>query len=96
VQRCCREAGITRHSVEQSLGVKGRLEKLPRPEVVELNSLCGHGLVGYNLIEAVIGQVRTARMTIEEAARLLARPCQCGCFNPTRAGEVLERVRTGG
>jgi hypothetical protein len=96
VQRCCREAGITRHSVEQSLGVKGRLEKLPRSEVVELNSLCGHGLVGYSLIESVIGQVRTARMTIEQAARLLARPCQCGCFNPTRAGEVLERVRTGG
>jgi hypothetical protein len=96
VQTCCREAGITRHSVEQSLGTRGRVDRLPRPEVVELNSLCGHGLVGFNLIESVIGQVRTARMTIEEAARLLARPCQCGCFNPTRAGQVLERVRTGG
>jgi hypothetical protein len=96
VQRCCKQAGITRHSVEQSLGTRGRLDKLPRPEVVELNSLCGHGLVGYNLIEAMISQVRTARVSVEEAARLLARPCQCGCFNPTRAGQVLERVRTGG
>lgn len=96
VQRCCRNAGITRHSVEQSLGVRGRLEKLPRPEVLELNSLCGHGLVGFNLIESVISQVRTARMSLEEAALLLARPCQCGCFNPTRARQVLEDVRTGG
>jgi hypothetical protein len=96
VQACCREAGITRHSVEQSLGTRGRVDRLPRPEVVELNSLCGHGLVGFQLIEAVIGQVRIARMSVEEAARLLARPCQCGCFNPTRAGQVLERVRTGG
>jgi hypothetical protein len=96
VQDCCRRAGITRHSVEQSLGTKGRVERLPRPEVVELNSLCGHGLVGYGLIDAVISQVRTARIGVEEAARLLARPCQCGCFNPTRAGEILERVRTGG
>jgi hypothetical protein len=96
VQGCCRRAGISRHSVEQSLGTRGRLDKLPRPEVVELNSLCGHGLVGYNLIEAMISQVRTARVSVEEAARLLARPCQCGCFNPTRAGQVLERVRTGG
>jgi len=96
VQTCCRQAGITRHSVEQSLGTKGRVERLPRPEIVELNSLCGHGLVGYSLIEAVIARVRTARMGVEEAARLLARPCQCGCFNPTRAGQVLERVRTGG
>lgn len=96
VQDCCRRAGIRRHSVEQSLGTKGRVDRLPRPEVVELNSLCGHGLVGYSLIEAVIGQVRTDRIGVEEAARLLARPCQCGCFNPTRAGEVLERVRTGG
>jgi hypothetical protein len=96
VQDCCRRAGITRHSVEQSLGTKGRVERLPRPEVVELNSLCGHGLVGYGLIDAVISQVRTARIGVEEAARLLARPCQCGCFNPTRAGEILERARTGG
>jgi hypothetical protein len=72
------------------------VDRLPRPEVVELNSLCGHGLVGYNLIEAVVAQVRTARIGVEQGARLLARPCQCGCFNPTRAGQVLERVRTGG
>ena len=96
VQTCCRQAGITRHSVEQSLGTKGRVDRLPRPEIVELNSLCGHGLVGYGLIEAVIAHVRTARISVEEASRLLARPCQCGCFNPTRASQVLERVRTGG
>jgi hypothetical protein len=95
VQGCCRRLGITRHSVEQSLGTRGRLDRLPRPETVELNSLCGHGLVGFNLIEAVMGHVRTARMSVEEAALLLARPCQCGCFNPTRAAQVLERVRTG-
>ncbi len=52
VESCCRRAGITRHSVEQSLGTRGRVDRLPRPEVVELNSLCGHGLVGHNLIEA--------------------------------------------
>jgi hypothetical protein len=51
--------------------------------------------VGYDLIEAVVGHVKTARISVDEAARLLARPCQCGCFNPTRAGHVLERVRTG-
>jgi hypothetical protein len=95
VQGCCRSAGITRHSVEQSLGIRGRAELLPRPATVELNSLCGHGLVGFNLIEAVVGHVRTARLGVEQAALLLARPCQCGCFNPTRATQILERVRTG-
>jgi hypothetical protein len=95
VQSCCRQLGITRHSVEQSLGTTGRVDRLPRPETVELNSLCGHGLVGFNLIEAVMGHVRTAHLSVEEAALLLARPCQCGCFNPTRAAQVLERVRTG-
>jgi hypothetical protein len=96
VQSCCRRAGITRHSVEQSLGTRGRVERLPRPETIELNSLCGHGLVGFNLIEAAVGHVRSARMSVGEAALLLARPCQCGCFNPTRAAQILERVRTGG
>ena len=71
VQSCCGRAGITRHSVEQSLGTRGRLDRLPRPEVVELNSLCGHGLVGYNLIESVLAHVRGANLRGAEAARLI-------------------------
>lgn len=96
VQQCCREAGIRRHSVESSLGTRGATDRLPPSNVVELNALCGHGLVGYGLIEQTMQYVRTDRMTVDEAARFLARPCQCGVFNLTRAREILRRARPGG
>ena len=96
VQECCQRAGITRHSVEQSLGTKGAVERLPPPHVVELNALCGHGLVGYNLIKMVIDAIRTERVSMDEGVRLLSRPCQCGVYNLTRARQILTRVRTGG
>ena len=96
VQRCCRKAGITRHSVEQSLGTFGRTEKLPPKELVEINSLCGHGMVSFNLIKKVSDEVKLGRLTPEEGAYLLAKPCECGAFNPTRARHVLEALRLKG
>ncbi len=38
-----REAGIIRHTIEHSLGFHGRVERLPSAEVMELNTMCGHG-----------------------------------------------------
>jgi hypothetical protein len=44
-QRCCRECGISRHSVEYSVGFCGRLEKLPDATTLELSTMCGHGMI---------------------------------------------------
>lgn len=96
VQACCRAAGISRHSVEQSLGVRGAVDRLPARDVLELNAQCGHGLVAYNLIDTTIKYVKSGRMTPAEGARHLARPCQCGVFNLSRAQQILERHRSDG
>ncbi|RJP15665.1 MAG: hypothetical protein C4520_19780 [Candidatus Abyssobacteria bacterium SURF_5] len=96
VKECCGKAGITRHSVEQSLGIFGKKEKLPPPEIVEINTLCGHGMVSFNLIKKVADEVKLGRMTPEQGAYLLAKPCECGAFNPVRARQVLEALRMKG
>ena len=96
VSECCRKAGMTRHSAEQSLGVFGKKDRLPPLEAVEINSMCGHGMVSFNLIKKIIEEVKLERMTPEQGAYHLAKPCECGAFNPTRARRMLEALRMKG
>ena len=96
VKECCRKAGITRHSAEHSLGIWGAKDRLPEREVMEFNTMCGHGMVSFNLIRKMIEQVRLRRMTPKQAARMMAKCCECGAFNPSRAEALLMRMRDSG
>jgi hypothetical protein len=96
VKQCCRKVGITRHSAEHSLGVWGAKGRLPEREVMEFNTMCGHGMVSFNLIRRMIEQVRMRRMTPKQAARMMAKCCECGAFNPARAEALLTRMRERG
>jgi hypothetical protein len=89
----CQAAGFTRHSVEHSLGIHGNRDLLPTADVLELNTLCGHGMVSHNAVRRMIDLVKQRKITIDEAATLLARPCTCGVVNKTRAKQILERAR---
>ncbi|HUL29707.1 MAG TPA: hypothetical protein VLZ03_04570 [Thermodesulfobacteriota bacterium] len=96
VHTCCRRAGIERHSVEHSLGFWGLKERLPEREILEFNSMCGHGMVSFNLIRKMIEHVKLRRLTPRKAAKIMARCCECGVFNPVRAEILLEKARKGG
>ncbi len=96
VKECCRKAGITRHSAEHSLGIWGAKDRLPEREIMEFNTLCGHGMVSFSLIRKMIEQVRLRRMTPQQAARMMAKCCECGAFNPSRAEALLTRMRDRG
>lgn len=89
----CQEAGFTRHSVEHSLGIVGKRELLPTADVLEINTLCGHGMVSHNIVKRMIDLVKQGKLTTNQAAELMSRPCTCGVFNKSRAMEVLERAR---
>lgn len=95
VQDCCRKAGITRHSAEHSLGFWGARERLPERETLEINTLCGHGMVSFNLIRKMIEYVKLRRLTPQKAARIMAKCCECGAFNPARAEKLLEKIKKG-
>jgi hypothetical protein len=92
--QCCRETGIQRHSVEYALGFMDRHNHLPNSQVVELSTMCGHGMVSHNLVEKMIASVKENDRTPEEAARYLACFCPCGVYNPARAKRLLEEART--
>jgi len=91
--QCCKAAGLTRHSVEYSLGFRGKLDKLPDRQVLELTTMCGHGMISAHLAKKLIDWVKEGRRTPEEATRYMARFCSCGVFNPVRAKQLLERTR---
>ena len=96
VHECCQKAGLQRHSVEHSLGFWGAKDRLPEREILEFNTLCGHGLVSFNLIRKMIEHVKLRRLSPKEAAKIMAKCCVCGVFNPARAEILLERVQERG
>jgi hypothetical protein len=96
VRQCCRRAGIERHSVEHSLGIWGAKDRLPDRQTLEFNTMCGHGMVSFNLIRKMIEYVKLRRLTPKEASRVMAKCCECGAFNPARAEILLEKVMKHG
>ena len=91
-ERCCRAAGIARHSVEYSIGFRGRVDKLPDATTLELSTMCGHGMLSGNFAKKMIEWVKENRRTPEQAARYMARFCTCGVFNLARAERVLKQA----
>jgi len=92
VEDCLRQIGLKPHTTHHSLGVWGRTEKLPGKEILEITTMCGHGMTGPNLVRMCIEDVISGRSTPREAAEVLARPCICGIFNPDRAEALLKRI----
>ena len=92
-ERCCRYAGITRHSIGYSLGFEGSTEKLPNSQVLKLTTMCGHGMVSSNLARKMIDWVKEGRRTPAQAVTYMQRFCSCGVFNPVRAKRLLEDAR---
>ena len=89
---CCSKNGITPHTIEHSLGIHGKLEKLPDDTVVEVSTMCGHGMVAYSLIEDLAAKVSKGRLTADKAAEKLAKQCHCGVFNTSRAEKLIKEI----
>jgi hypothetical protein len=92
VDECCKAAGLQKHTINQSLGRWGRNELLPSEGVLQINTMCGHGMVTAGLIQKMVGLVKKGKLTPEEAAEKLFKPCMCGIFNPHRAAKLLARL----
>lgn len=80
---------IKRHSVEYSLGFDDPHDRLPSGRVLQLSTMCGHGMVSSALAAKMLDMVREGRRSPEQAAVTLARFCPCGAFNPSRAKRIL-------
>ena len=88
----CKHLGLPMHTVNYSLGVWGKRERLPDPKVTAVTTMCGHGLVSFHLVQSLVKEIRRGKKTLEEAAETLARPCVCGVVNPRRTAELLQAM----
>ena len=87
------ECGISRHSVEYALSIKDPHDHLPNSQILELSTMCGHGMVSFNLARKMLDMVREGRRTPEQAVATLTRFCPCGIYNPERAKRLLLEAR---
>ena len=87
---CCKKAGIVPHTIEHSLGIWGKTEKLAPKEVLEVTTMCGHGLISAHLVTSLVEDLKKGRTTAEAASKELAKQCACGILNPVRAAQLLE------
>ena len=89
VQELCKKNGIHRHAVTYSLKIWGKTEKLPPEPVLDIGTMCGHGMISAGRILSVADDVKAGRKSAADAAKDLAKQCDCGIFNPTRAAKLL-------
>ena len=92
VRECCGKSGLTPHTVNNTLGRWGQTDRLPPQDVLELNTMCGHGMVTVKLIEDTAAKVKSGEMTPEQGAERLFKPCMCGIFNADRAAGLLSAM----
>lgn len=93
VEKICKDVGLTPHSADLSLGIFGKTEKLPDEATLSFTTMCGHAMISAGLVVQIRKAVAEGRMTPEEGAKRLAKPCYCGIFNISRAKELLEKER---
>lgn len=88
----CKEAGVTPHSINYSLGVWGNKKRLPDEETLSITTMCGHHMIPPRFVEYVQKRVNSGKMTAEEGAIELSSFCYCGIFNQVRCGQILQVI----
>lgn len=83
------ETGLNPYMVNLSLGIHGRTDRLPPPDIREFTTMCGHGVVSPELVRDVIRRVKTGKVSTREGSVILAEPCACGIYNVPRSAELI-------
>jgi hypothetical protein len=86
------EINIIPHTVNIALGILGPEEYLPKPKVLEVITMCGHGLVSRYLVNALVRKISENKISCEKASKILGAQCVCGAFNIKRATELLNEL----
>lgn len=92
VHECCQSAKLSPHTINASLGVFGKTDKLPDEPILEIATMCGHGMISFNLVKKVVNDIAKGVLTCRKGAEKLAVNCHCGIFNIERAESILKRL----
>lgn len=90
VREVSAELGLNPHTINLSLGIHGKTNRLPPADIRQFTTMCGHGMVSPTLVRDVVRRVKTGKLNLWEASLILAAPCSCGIFNPFRSAEMLK------
>ncbi len=93
VKECCQRTNVKPHTWNHSLGIWGKTELLPPPEILEVTTMCGHGLVSVSLVKKVFEDMEKSKSSIRKAIQKVSTPCICGMINPVRLERILTRIR---
>lgn len=100
------ECGLKPHTALISLGVFGKTGKLPgevsypalnedgapENETLEMMTMCGHSLISANLVKEMLAKAKSGKLSPEEAAVEMAKPCICGIFNVARCAARIREI----
>ena len=87
----CKEAGVTPHSINYSLGVWGKKDNLPNDTTLSITTMCGHHMIPPKFVDHVMKRVKKGKLTPEEGANKLAEFCYCGIFNHVRCADIIQK-----
>jgi hypothetical protein len=93
IVQIAKEIDLKPHTAFLSLGVHGKKALLPEDQILQITTMCGHGMVSAKLADTVIKRVNAGKMTPEKGAHLLAQPCPCGIFNTDRCSAILKELK---
>lgn len=85
----CKEAGVTPHSINYSLGVWGKKDNLPSETTLAITTMCGHHMIPPKFVDKVMKRVKKGKLTSDEGAKELAEFCYCGIFNHVRCSDII-------
>ena len=88
---CC-SSGLKEHTFHISLGFFGNTENLPDSKTLEITTQCGHGLISPNLVKHIAKKISKGKMTTDEGAQMLIKPCVCGIGNQKRITKILKQM----
>lgn len=86
----CKEAGVTPHSINYSLGVWGRKDNLPDDVTISITTMCGHHMIPPKFVNFIMKQVEAGKLTPEQGAVRLSDFCYCGIFNQVRCADIIK------
>ncbi len=92
VDHICKCTGNHHHTVTNSLGIWGRTDLLPPPEILAITTMCGHGMISANHVYFLLDRIKKGLITPEKASLDMAKDCVCGIFNPVRCTKLLKAM----
>ncbi|HWU38545.1 MAG TPA: hypothetical protein VN203_12935, partial [Candidatus Acidoferrum sp.] len=59
VREVAAELGLNPHTINLSLGIQGRTDRLPPADIRQFTTMCGHGMVSPRLVRDAIRRIKT-------------------------------------